>query len=325
MTVDIIIPAYNAQETIDRALASIATQKLDAGDSYRVTIVNDCSPDGDYHDCACFWAHFMDIQTIDKPVNQGCGQARQTGVDYTDGDFFVFLDADDCLGSPVAIRSLLDAIKQGYDVVMGMFVEETEDKQFFNHGANWVWCHGKMYRRSFINEHNIRFNETRGNEDVGYHSVIHAITENAYYIPQVVYIWQNQHNSLVRNSRDGYAYDYGWRDFIENMAWAVEEMQKRDIDEQTIIDFVAMVIARLYWQTEEAHEHFPESDEINLDKLREFYSRAAEGYVTTGKIPYEMLAAAYVKLTAESDYSVIPHKTFDTYLQEIGFKEGEKS
>ena len=40
--IDIIIPAYNAHNTIDKALASIACQNI--SDKIKVTIVNDCSP-----------------------------------------------------------------------------------------------------------------------------------------------------------------------------------------------------------------------------------------------------------------------------------------
>ena len=39
--IDIIIPAYNAQKTIKKTLASIAMQSIK--DIIKVTIVNDCS------------------------------------------------------------------------------------------------------------------------------------------------------------------------------------------------------------------------------------------------------------------------------------------
>ena len=34
--------------------------------------------------------------------------------------------------------------------------------------ANLVWVFGHVYRRSFLNKHNIRMTPTRANEDVGY-------------------------------------------------------------------------------------------------------------------------------------------------------------
>ena len=138
MKVDIIIPAYNCHETINRALASCAMQKLDEGDEFTVTIVDDASEKG-YENIAQYWNAVMDVQLVNKTENAGCGQARQTGIDYTDGDYFMFLDADDTLASPVAVKMLLREMKKGdYDVVMGDFIEETAQGTFVMHKENWI-------------------------------------------------------------------------------------------------------------------------------------------------------------------------------------------
>ena len=45
-TLDIIIPAYNAKDTLVRCLSSIAMQTI--RDQIVVTVINDCSTDGSY-------------------------------------------------------------------------------------------------------------------------------------------------------------------------------------------------------------------------------------------------------------------------------------
>ena len=322
MKVDIIIPAYNCHSTINRALASCATQKLDEGDEFCVTIVNDASKEG-YEQYADFWSHVMEVQLINKTENAGCGQARQTGVDYTDGDYFMFLDADDTLASPVAVRTLLREMKKGdYDLVMGDFIEETEKGSFVMHGENWVWCHGKMYKRRTIDRFLLRFNLTRGNEDVGYHSVLKNLTDNTKYIPQLVYMWENCYGSLVRGDSVGYKCGYGWRDFVENMAWACEELLARHINKALIRDQAAYALCRIYYNYEECKRELPAENEQNWEKICEYYNRAILPILNDGGINLEFLEATMRKLQSESDNSyIIPKTTFQSFLKKLGFFE----
>lgn len=322
MVIDVIIPAYNAHKTIDRALASVAMQKLDPEDEVHVTIVNDASPDGSYHDCAKYWAIQMPIAVVDKKENAGCGQARQTGIDVTGGDCIAFMDADDVLGSPFALRIMLDGMKLDYDVVMGVFVEEQCNKHIIEHGANWIWCHGKCYKRKFIEDNNIRFNLTRGNEDVGFNSVVQNMTDNVLFVPQVMYIWQNQHDSLVRNDSRAYTYGYGWKDFIFNMSWAIHELEKRNADKEKIQKFLGEVIGRFYWQLMDGHEAYREGEAETLDSLREWVDTTAKPYWDSGELNDEILRAGYFKVAGDTPMVSIPFMTFDRFLTEIGLPKG---
>ena len=319
MVIDVIIPAYNAHETIDRALASVAMQKLDPGDELHVTIVNDASPNGSYHECARYWAIQMPVGVVDKEINAGCGQARQTGIDVTRGEAICFLDADDVFGSPFALRIMLDGMKLGYDLVMGVFVEENADKRILEHGANYIWCHGKCYSRKFLEKHNLHFNETRGNEDVGFNSVLKNLTDNVLYVPQVMYIWENRSDSTVRADSKAYSYGHGWRDFIRNMSWTVDELQARDVEEEKILDFLGEVLGRMYWQYMDGHELYPQGAAETMAGLCEFYGKTVKQYAESGKLTDEILRAGYFKVAAETPMVSIPYMTFDKFLREIGF------
>jgi len=325
MKVDIIIPAYNCHSTINRALASCAMQKLDDGDELTVTIVNDASKEG-YEEYAEFWSHVMEVQLVNKSENAGCGQARQTGIDYTDGDYFMFLDADDTLASPVAVRTLLREMKKGnYDLVMGDFIEETEKGSFVMHGENWVWCHGKMYKRRAIDRFLLRFNLTRGNEDVGFHSVLKNLTDNTKYVPQLIYMWENYHNSLVRGDSVGYRCGYGWRDFVENMAWACEEMQSRRINKALIRDHAAYALCRIYYQYEECKNYLPAENEQNWEKIKDYYNRVILPFIVDGGLNLEFLNQTMRKLQSESDNSyIVPKISFGSFLKKLGFFEDLK-
>ena len=320
MKVDVIIPAYNCHETINRALASCAMQKLDDGDVFTVTIVDDASEKG-YEGYAEYWSAVLDVQVVNKSENAGCGQARQTGIDMTDGDYFMFLDADDTFASPVAIRTLLREMKKGnYDLVMGDFIEETPTGSFVMHRENYIWCHAKMYKRRTIDRFLLRFNLTRGNEDVGYHSVLKNLTDNIKYVPQLIYMWENCNSSLVRGDSTGYRCGYGWRDFIENMAWACEELEARKVNKALIRDLAAYALCRIYYQLEDARVALPREYDLNWSKVVDYYNRAIRPIIQDHAIDYDFLETVMKQLQKESDVSnTVPLISFKTFLVKLGF------
>jgi len=321
MRLDVIIPAYEAHDTIDRAIASVMMQKIDEGDEIQILIVNDASPSGSYHDCAKYWAALgrFPVAVIDRKKNGGCGQARQTGIDAGEGDCFTVLDADDVLGSPFALRVMLDGMKLDYDVVMGQFVEETAEKTMITHGANWVWMHGKCYARKFLREYGLRFNETRYNEDVGFNSVAHNLTENVLYVPQVVYIWENRSDSTVRAKHDHYCHGYGWRSFVDNMVWVEEELRSREVEREKIADFLAQAVARMYWNTQDGHETLPEEEENNWPEMKRFCRAAMLRYADI--LDMGKLREGYFKVAAETPMTSVPYMTFDAFLERLGYTE----
>lgn len=318
MKLDVIIPAYNAHDTIDKAIASVVMQKIDPEDEVQIIIVNDASPDGSYHDCARFWATLgIPVGVVDRKENGGVGQARQSGIDAGDGDCFTVLDADDVFGSPFALRVFLDGMKLGYDLVMGQFVEETEQKTMITHGPNYVWMHGKCFSRKFVLENGLRFNETRYNEDVGYNSVVHNLTDNVLYVPQVVLIWQHNAGSTVRAKHEHYCYGYGWRSFIENMSWAEAELRKREVPEEKITDFLSQAVARMYWNSMTGHEHLPEEEQENWKAMRAFYKKTLSLYADS--LDMEKLRGGYFKVAEETPMTSVPYMTFEGFLKKLGF------
>ena len=233
MSIDVIIPCYNAQKTLGRCLASVAMQVNI--DDVQVTLVDDCSPDGGYEDFVKAFSELMDIQTITLDENVGPGIARQVGLDETDGRYVVFVDSDDTLATAFSLRQMELAMeKHSADVVCGQFLEELEDGSYVPHGENMVWVFGKMYRRNFLDRHLIRFPDSRANEDKAFNSVIEGLTRNIINIPQTVYCWHWGAGSITRRDDAAYTFDSGQLGYIRNMEWVIAEMQRRSINKEII-------------------------------------------------------------------------------------------
>lgn len=89
--VAVVIPAFNAAETLGAALASIAGQRIQPAE---VVVVDDGSQDETVA-IARRWAAILPVRVVEMASNAGPGQARNEGVRNTTAPMIAFLDADD--------------------------------------------------------------------------------------------------------------------------------------------------------------------------------------------------------------------------------------
>ena len=153
--IDIIIPAYNAFETIGSTLGSIAKQINK--ESLKVYIINDGSTKS-YDYIIKNYEKLLDITEI-TIENSGPGAARQVGVDSSNNEFIVFMDADDTLSNEYSLLNLINIINEA-DLAQGHFLEKREsDSRDLE--PQYCYLHGKMYRRSINEKNNIIFDSKR--------------------------------------------------------------------------------------------------------------------------------------------------------------------
>ncbi len=89
-SVSVVIPAYKAARTIDRAVGSALGQTRPPAE---VLVIDDGSPDGD--ELAAALAGYGDRVTLVRKPNGGAASARNLGIDRARGSHVAFLDADD--------------------------------------------------------------------------------------------------------------------------------------------------------------------------------------------------------------------------------------
>lgn len=115
--VSIIIPFYNVEAFIAECLASVLTQDLS---DFDVILIDDQSRDGSRQIADRFAQSDSRIRIVTHAENRGLGRARNTGVRYAAGKYILFLDSDDRLSGPDALRKLVEAAREtGWRVVIG--------------------------------------------------------------------------------------------------------------------------------------------------------------------------------------------------------------
>jgi glycosyltransferase involved in cell wall biosynthesis len=88
MTISVIIPAYKAEATIHRALASVLKQTLQP---LEVIIVDDGSPVA----LTNLEEQYGQQVKLYRKANGGAASARNFGIEHSSGELIAFLDADD--------------------------------------------------------------------------------------------------------------------------------------------------------------------------------------------------------------------------------------
>lgn len=214
--IDIIIPAYNALGTIRQTLVSIAYQTF--AKKLNVYIVDDCS-DCSYDDLIDFFSDFINLKLLRVDKNGGPALARQYGIDHSESEYIIFIDSDDVFSDSNSVKRLYDLISNANaDVGMTGFFEELNDR-FVYHDPLYVWLHGKIYRREFLNKYNIRFNETRANEDFGFNQLCFLCGANIAESTNISYVWKNNRASITRSEEFN---KKNMRFFTYNFAWAIK-------------------------------------------------------------------------------------------------------
>lgn len=86
----VVIPAYNAEQTIIRAIDSVLAQSYPA---YEIIVVDDASKDKTSELVQNTYGN--KVKFLQKVSNGGSSVTRNAGMDIATGDYFAFLDADD--------------------------------------------------------------------------------------------------------------------------------------------------------------------------------------------------------------------------------------
>jgi len=315
-SVNIIIPAYNAHETIGQTLASIAMQ--DNVDDIAITVVDDCSKER-YEEITKKY-EMLNIKCIRNEKNIGCGQSRQVGIDHCRSKYFMFLDADDCLIHPNGVACLLNTIiEHKADVVISNFYEELENGDYFLHEKDDVWMHGKLFRTSFIKKHNVRFSDTRANEDHAFNIIVSQCGAKRVSVDYVTYLWKNNPNSIMRA---GNAYINYIDQFIENAHYTLDDLLSRGIKINNIIEVYLQYYITMYGYCNIflAHQYEEEFVDKYLSLVSTFV-RKFNDKIT--KIDYNMCSDAFYENTLINtclDNRIVFRESLQSYFNIIESK-----
>lgn len=333
--IDVIIPAYKAENTIRRTLSSILMQSI--VNDVTVIIVDDATPRLDGGAYSYTLQRFEDlglnIKYIRLEENSGPGIARQKGIEAGDSEFFTCIDADDTFASAIALETLRDAMKQenpqfpkdSIKCVSGTFLQLGEDlKHVIPHQQDMVWMFGKLYRRSFIEKYGVKFNSTRANEDTGYNKWVQLLCtrpdEQLRYIPEVVYFWHNKEDSITRINDGQYGYDQCFCGWTDNMIYAIENVKKKRPFDGQVNQMICSIMLQLYYYWVECYSKKRVFADQNWEYVKKYYNtcyKKIEDDISEEALSEMFSMTSMEKHRSGSLIGVIPHIGIKEFFEKL--------
>lgn len=322
--IDIIIPAYKAQNTIERTIASIVMQSI--VDKINIIIVNDADGIG-YNKFVKQFKDYVDITEVELKVNGGPGVARQLGIDSGHLPYFTCIDADDTFAGAFALETLLNAVETnpGYHTVVGTFVEQQLSLKFISHPNDLVWMFGKLYTRAFINKYKIRFNETRANEDNGFNTIIRLVsseTEKIMFLPDIVYYWHYKEDSITRINNAQYSYDGSFCGYTDNMIYAIKSARKVKPFNSYIDMWAIQIMVQLYIYYYQTVKRDPRFIKQNYSYCIKYYDEIFKE--VSERLPKESFDAIFgetLSQQAPNMIDIVPDKTIYQFIETLKNEE----
>lgn len=164
--ISIIVPIYNAEPTLKKCIDSILTQ---SNHDFELILVDDGSKDASPAICDEYTKRDARVKVYHKE-NGGVSSARNLGLDYANGDWITFIDADDEVSNGYLSdisRHSEDVIIKGYKKRFGKTIIESLSTQdiitnsFLDFVSSYITSSllrgpvYKFYKKNILN--NLRF------------------------------------------------------------------------------------------------------------------------------------------------------------------------
>lgn len=215
--ISVIVPIYNVEKYLKKCIESLINQTYD---NLEIILVDDGSPDGCGKICDEYALMDGRIHVIHKE-NGGLSDARNAGIDFAKGQYFMFVDSDDYINVNM-VKSLYDAIlffqadlaicryKNVFDDEImdytgacnenDAFVITKEDylstyEYYHDRKSEFIVAWNKLYSRRLFDD--VRYPKGKVHEDefTTYKLIYKA--SKMVYIPHELYYYVQRKNSIM--------------------------------------------------------------------------------------------------------------------------------
>jgi len=201
----ILVPQYKeTDEVIKPLLDSIALQQnIDLKNDVGVIIVNDGT---DIHLSEDFLNSYpFDVEYYFNE-HKGVSATRNACLDKATADYVMFCDADDMFYNACGFYILFREMNNGgFDSLISNFVEETRDPKtkepvYINREMDSTFVHGKVHRRKYLLDQNIRWDESLTiHEDSYFNCLCQKLAGELKYSQTPFYLWKWRDDSICRS------------------------------------------------------------------------------------------------------------------------------
>lgn len=223
--VSVIIPVYNAEKTIVKCVETVINQTYK---DIEIILINDGSDDKS-------WDNLQTLCNTDSRIkifaqkNHGVSYTRNQGINYSSGDYILFVDSDDYLETNYIEELVTPLINKTAELTICCYNEIADNKKKkayqlseddLNHLNNNLYndfyyirrfinspCL-KAYQAKIIKDNNICFPENMSTgEDQMFNFRYYRFVQSYYFINKPLYYYVRQQDSLSRKRSKMYMND----------------------------------------------------------------------------------------------------------------------
>ena len=217
--VSVIVPVYNAKNTITSCLGNLLNQTMA---DIEIILVDDASTDGSDMILQDAKNQFPDrVRVFKQEHNQGPGAARNLGLEVASGEYVGFVDSDDAVDVSM-YEKLYELMTKGADIADCAFYRESIDGALLHFdksltgrldeknksdliaSGGFIWS--KLFRKAMLDENNIRFRSEYGLEDMDFLIAAIAASKEVVSTDEVLYVYHDSAGSMSKEQDFGKYY-----------------------------------------------------------------------------------------------------------------------
>ena len=264
--IQFLVPQYKEnEETISFLLDSIESQLYVNKKDIGVII---CSDGGEY----VLNQEFLDKYSYDIQYvileHRGVSATRNSALVLSDAEYVMFCDADDGFVSNIGVFSMIQSMNLNPTsefISCKIYIEDTINgvPEFSIGDHNNTFVHGKIFRREFLIENDLFFDERlKIHEDSFFCNIINFYAKNKGFNNNAFYCWRKNPNSV--SNQEYYFVKTIWRLLLTNNS-LVNYMETIKIPNETIIESVVNVVLQVYCELQ--------NDEWYLEEHKDYLDR----------------------------------------------------
>lgn len=289
--VSVIVPTFNCNHFISQCFDSLLSQALK---DFELIVVDDGSTDGTYELAQQYAAEHENV-FVYQQNHAFAGAARNLGLSKATGKYVLFLDGDDYF-EPTLLekayaritetdadiccfkaRSLNNETGEISDIKHSCRTELCPTSSTFNRMSNarYLYCFTtpapwtKMFKRSFIEENNLRFQETRSANDFCFVHTALSVASKITVLDEYLVTYR-QHNSTslqATQGKDPFAFYQALTALLDELKQRGLYGELRHTFENTALDFCMYNLRTLRYDPEEQRKVFDFLGSTGLEEL----------------------------------------------------------
>ena len=336
-SVSVVMPIFNASQYLKKSLESVCKQTLK---NIEIICVNDGSTDDSLSILKNYAKDDSRIKIIDG-INHGYGYAMNQGIKHSSGEYIGIVEPDDFIDDTMYESLYFKAKKHNLDVIKSNYYEyhgkEDQDIYFevlenlaYNKVTNakedknivvlrpCIWS--SIYRRDFLIENNIKFNETPGAsyQDTAFAFKIWIFAQRVYFVeePFLHYRVDNEASSVNSSKKI-----FSICDEFYNIHTVLNE--NRELKNEFINILQVLKTNTYQWNELRIADEYKSMfrDQIALEFIKAEYEGNID-YSLFDKAQYDYIQKIIYEFKDKQNYNPVEHREYEIMRNSESYKIG---